>query len=59
MDTAIWVFSKVAWLLFDPDNGLLILLVLGAVLLYTGREKLGRRLVAIASVALLVLSIFP
>jgi uncharacterized SAM-binding protein YcdF (DUF218 family) len=59
MDTATWIFSKVVWMLVDPDNGLLLLLVLGTILLFTDRKNLGRRLVSITSVALLVLTVFP
>ena len=59
MDTAVWILSKAIWMLVDPKNGLLILLVLGATLLYTGYKSLGRKLVTLVSGILLLLSIFP
>jgi uncharacterized SAM-binding protein YcdF (DUF218 family) len=59
MDTVVWVLSKIMWVLVNPENILLISLVVGAFLLFTDRKDLGRRLVTISSVAILLFSIFP
>jgi len=59
MDTAFWVISKVFWRLASPDKSLLLVLLIGVCLLYFGREKLGRRLVAAATAIILLFSLFP
>lgn len=59
MDTVVWVLSKTIWVLANPENWLLFLLVSGSILLFTNRKNLGRTLVTIASVTLLALTIFP
>ena len=59
MDTVIWILSKTIWILLKIDNWLVFLLILGSFLLFTDRKALGRRLVTIASVALLVLMVLP
>ena len=59
MDTITWIISKVIWTLINLDSVLLILLILGTIFLFSGRENLGRRLVAIASFSLLIFTTIP
>jgi uncharacterized SAM-binding protein YcdF (DUF218 family) len=59
MDTVVWVLSKTIWVLANPENGLLFLLLSGSILLFTNRKTLGRALVTISSAFFLVLVIFP
>ena len=59
MDTLLWVISKIFWRLASPDICLLLVLSLGVCLLYFGREKLGRRLVAVATTIIILFSLFP
>jgi uncharacterized SAM-binding protein YcdF (DUF218 family) len=51
--------SKVAWFCLQPSSLLLILLVTGAVLLFTRFERTGRRLAVAAAVLLLVGGLLP
>ena len=59
MDTLLWIISKVFWIIFSPDRFLFLLLFVGVCFLYWGREKLGKRLVAIVTVILLFISLVP
>ncbi len=59
MDTVLWVISKIFWRLASPDIFLLLVLLVGVCLLYLGREKLGRRLVAITTTIIILFSMFP
>lgn len=59
MDTVIWFLSKAIWMLVNPNNGLLILLVLGTVFLFTDRKAFGRKIITFCTGVLLILSIFP
>ena len=59
METVVWILSKIFWMLVNPENGLLFLLVLGTILLFAKSKTLGRRLVVGVSIALSVLSLFP
>ena len=59
MDTLLWIISKVFWIIFSPDRFLFLLLFVGVCILYLGREKLGKRLVAIVTTILLFISLVP
>ena len=59
MDTIFWVVSKVIWILIAPETVLLFLLVLGSFLLWTRREKLGRRVITFTAVIVVVVAILP
>jgi uncharacterized SAM-binding protein YcdF (DUF218 family) len=59
VDTVLWFISKIFWRLASPNNSLLLILLVGVGLLYFGREKLGRRLVAIATTIIILFSLFP
>ena len=59
MDTVLWIISKVFWRLASPDVSLLLVLSVGVCLLYFGREKLGRRLVAFATTIIILFSLLP
>ncbi|MBC8339808.1 MAG: YdcF family protein, partial [Alphaproteobacteria bacterium] len=54
-----FALSKILWTLVNPGNLLLLLLVLGAGLLWTRWRSLGRRLVGFTAVAFLVLAVVP
>lgn len=54
-----FTLSKVLWILTDPGNLLLILLVLGAVLLWSPWRRMGRRLVSLTALVMLALAVFP
>ncbi len=58
METIVWVLSKVLWMLVNPSNGLLILLLVGTILLFTDRGKWGRRLITFVSSVILILAVF-
>ncbi len=51
--------SKVLWLIVNPGNILLILLILGLALLWTRWWKAGRRLVGFVALTGLILAVFP
>lgn len=51
--------SKVLWILADPGNLLLILLVLGMFLLWTPWRRMGRRLTTLTALVMLTLAVFP
>lgn len=51
--------SKIFWFFTDPGNVLLIALCLGAVLVFRRRDKLGRRLLAVAAIVSLFVAIVP
>lgn len=59
MDSLLWFFSKLFWLVISPDRGLLLILVLGSVLLFTRRKEIGRWLVVVAAGLLLIVNIIP
>lgn len=54
-----FIASKVLWILTDPGNLLLIFLAVGMLLLWTPWRRFGRRLVALTTLALLVIAIVP
>ena len=51
--------SKIIWFFVDPGNILLLLLCLGAMLVFRRRDKLGRRLLAFAAVFSLFVAVVP
>ena len=59
MDTLLWIISKIFWLVFSPNTSLLLLLVTGVCLLFFGREKLGKSLVAISTTIIFLLGLIP
>ena len=54
-----FTLSKVLWILADPGNLLLIVLMLGMLSLWTPWRRMGRRLVALTTLVLLGLAVFP
>jgi len=57
-----FILSKVLWRLVQPGNALALLLVLGAVLLFSrhdGRRRFGRGMVAVSAVGFFVFALFP
>lgn len=57
-----FILSKVLWGLVQPGNALVLLLALGAVLLFSRREsrrRVGRRIVALAAFCFLILTTLP
>lgn len=54
-----FVLSKLAWLLFNPANLLILVLAVGVLMLWLGAVEWGRRLVTITTVAILLLMVFP
>jgi uncharacterized SAM-binding protein YcdF (DUF218 family) len=54
-----FMLSKILWALVNPGNLLLLLLILGAVLLWTRWRRFGRWLVGFCTVAFLVLAVVP
>lgn len=59
METTFWVLSKLLWKLLAPEKVVLILLFLGATLLWTRKNALGRWLVSIAALILVVGTLLP
>lgn len=59
MDTLFFYISKLIWLLVSPDSLLLILLILSLVLLYIGKIKQAKTLLATISLLLLLIALFP
>ena len=59
MDTVLWMISKVFWQLASPDISLLLVLSAGVCLLYFDREKLGRTLITVATIIIVLFSLFP
>ena len=59
MDSIFWVISKFIWILIAPETALLFLLVLGSFLLWTRREKLGRRVITLTAVIVVVVTVLP
>ncbi len=51
--------AKITWFLAQPSNALLILLLVGTIMLWTGWARAGRRIVALAAVLLLVAGLTP
>lgn len=51
--------AKIGWFLAQPSNALLILLLVGTILLWTGWARAGRRIVAVAAVLLLLAGLTP
>jgi uncharacterized SAM-binding protein YcdF (DUF218 family) len=59
METTFWILSKLLWQLLAPEKVLLILLFLGATLLWTRKNILGRWLISIAVLILMVGTLLP
>lgn len=59
MDTAFFWLSKLVWSVIAPESVLFLLVVVSWVLLLRGKAKWGKRLLGIASVAMLVLACLP
>lgn len=58
MDTLFFWISKLAWLVIAPGNFLLILLLISCVLLFHGKDRSGRLLLAATCVALVSIALF-
>lgn len=54
-----FTLSKIYWIVFSPANLLFLILLAGTLLLFTGRRRTGRRLVAMAAFLYLVIGILP
>lgn len=54
-----FAFSKLAWALIQPSNGLLLLLVLAAVALLCGYRRLGTWLLCSVTAVLVVITVLP
>jgi uncharacterized SAM-binding protein YcdF (DUF218 family) len=59
MDDLFFYASKLIWLLISPDSLFLILMVIALLLLYTGRQMWGRRLLTVLTLALIAVAVFP
>lgn len=59
MDTLLWIISKVFWRIFSPNTSLFLILFVGVCLLFSGREKLGKMLVAVATSIILLVGLLP
>ena len=59
MDSIFWVVSKVVWSLIAPETLLLFLLILGAGLLWTRRNKRGRFIITVTVAVVAMVSILP
>lgn len=59
MDTAFWVISKIFWLLASPNTSIFLVLLAGVFLLFFGLEKLGKKLILVATVLIFLISSFP
>jgi uncharacterized SAM-binding protein YcdF (DUF218 family) len=55
----LFAFSKIIWWFLDPANVLLAVLVLGVVLTWTGRRRLGQWLVGLTTLAFLAVAVLP
>ena len=58
MDTLFFWISKLAWMVIAPGNFLLILVLASCALLFLGKERIARRLLAATCVALAIVSVF-
>ena len=58
MDALFFWLSKLVWMVIAPDNFLLILVLASCALLFFGKERIARRLLAATCVALVVVSLF-
>ncbi len=57
-----FTLSKIGWALLEPSNLLLLLLLLGALLLWTDsprRERLGRSILSLVALGALVIAVLP
>jgi uncharacterized SAM-binding protein YcdF (DUF218 family) len=54
-----FTLSKILWVLVNPGNLLLLLLVVGVLLAWTRWQRLGRRLVGFVTLVFLVLAVIP
>ena len=59
MDDAFWIISKIFWLLASPNTSLFLILLVGVILLFRGREKLGKKLIAISTALIFITSSLP
>ena len=55
----VYFLSKAFWLVVQPGNLLALLVVLGALLLFTRWRRLGRRIVVLAGLLLAIIAILP
>jgi uncharacterized SAM-binding protein YcdF (DUF218 family) len=54
-----FVMAKIAWLVLNPANLLFALMVIGALCLWLGAPKLGRRVITFSLVITMLVMIFP
>ena len=59
MDNALWVISKIFWLLASPDASIFLVLLAGVGLLFLGREKLGKKLIVASTTLIFLISSLP
>ena len=59
MDTLFFWLSKIIWVVIAPDSLLLILILSSFILLYFGKDKIGKRLLGTTCVLLVVVALLP
>ncbi len=59
METLFWVAAKIFWLIASPDKLLFILFVVGTGLLWTQRQALGKKILAVAASLLMLFALLP
>ena len=59
MDTLFFWISKLAWKLIAPDIVLLLLILLGCALLFLGKERVAKKVLAASCVLLIIVSLIP
>jgi uncharacterized SAM-binding protein YcdF (DUF218 family) len=59
METTFWILSKLLWKLLAPEKVILFLFLLGTILLWTRRNRVGRWMISIATVLFLVPTLLP
>lgn len=59
MNSVFFYISKIVWLLITPDSLLLILLMIGWVLLWRGKERLAKQVIGSTLAVLLAIAFFP
>jgi uncharacterized SAM-binding protein YcdF (DUF218 family) len=59
MDTLFFWLSKLVWIVIAPDSLLLVLILASSILIFAGKDRIGKRLLGTSCVLLLIVALFP
>ena len=59
METLFFWLSKLVWIVIAPDSLLLVLILASSILIFAGKDRIGKRLLGVSCVLLVMVALFP